>query len=216
MISFDIMLHPYSAYAKLFIDERYRYRHTLISGDSTRQIPYYVETMKEEFDADLIFIDGGHTYEVAFADILNCKKLSKTNDEDPTIVVIDNIVPHRGVGKDVYKAYKFFVQNAYLEHDRHVEIGKDYVDGYCVCAYTSKRDVTKKYDVDINDVFNVIERKVKVWDLTKRFDEAKTAKEWNECRKVYLEMKREGLCDEYLEKTMKKTRKDVLMKKKNV
>jgi predicted O-methyltransferase YrrM len=216
MISFDIMLHPYSAYAKLFIDERYRYRHTLISGDSTRQIPYYVETMKEEFDADLIFIDGGHTYEVAFADILNCKKLSKTNDEDPTIVVIDNIVPHRGVGKDVYKAYKFFVQEGYLEHDRHVEIGKDYVDGYCVCTYTSKRDVTKKYDVDINDVFNVIERKVKVWDLTKRFDEAKTAKEWNECRKVYLEMKREGLCDEYLEKTMKKTRKDVLMKKKHV
>mgnify|MGYP005649332223 CR=1 FL=1 len=40
---------------------------------------------------DLIFIDGGHEYDVAKGDILNCKKLA----HDKTIVVFDDTVNNK-------------------------------------------------------------------------------------------------------------------------
>ena len=59
----------------------------MIIGDSTITIPeYYINNSSKTFD--LIFIDGGHTYEVALADLLNCKKLSHKN----TIVIMDDTV----------------------------------------------------------------------------------------------------------------------------
>jgi predicted O-methyltransferase YrrM len=85
--SFDLNIRGSVVHGKQYIDQKFPGRHTLILGDSTVTIPAFSEANPTR-TFDLIFIDGGHTYDIAIADILNCKKLSHTN----TIVVIDDVV----------------------------------------------------------------------------------------------------------------------------
>jgi predicted O-methyltransferase YrrM len=82
VLSFDIGHHTYVKIAKEFMDKTYPNRHTLVIGDSTKTVPIYQSDIKY----DLIFIDGGHSYEVAKADLLNCKRLAHKD----TIVIIDD------------------------------------------------------------------------------------------------------------------------------
>src|SRR5262245_15225471 len=69
--SFDLGEHRYVLAAKTYLDRRFHARHTLVLGDSTQTIPRF----PAESPFDLIFIDGGHSYEVAKADLLNCRRL---------------------------------------------------------------------------------------------------------------------------------------------
>jgi len=88
VISFDIGTHPYVKTAKRMIRRHYQGRHRLVIGDSTVTIPAYArEHANTRFD--LIFIDGGHAYRTAKADILNMRKLASRE----TIVVMDDLTP---------------------------------------------------------------------------------------------------------------------------
>lgn len=82
LTSFDLGDHPYVRTAKEYIDKTYPNRHTLILGNSTETVPLFSGKF------DLIFIDGGHDYETAKADISNCMKLA---DKD-TLVIIDDTI----------------------------------------------------------------------------------------------------------------------------
>lgn len=82
LTSFDLGYHDYTLPGKRYIDEIYPNRHTLILGDSLIQVPKYSENKK----FDIIFIDGGHAYNVAYGDIINCKKLAHDN----TIIIMDD------------------------------------------------------------------------------------------------------------------------------
>jgi predicted O-methyltransferase YrrM len=89
VVSFDIGTHNYIQQGKDYIDAKYPGRHTLVLGDSTKTVPEY--KLDEPFD--VIFIDGGHAYEVARADLENCKRLAHAN----TLVFMDDTVrsnPH--------------------------------------------------------------------------------------------------------------------------
>jgi predicted O-methyltransferase YrrM len=86
--SFDIQADGCVAYGKRFIDRKYPTRHTLLIGDSTKILPRFIEQNPGK-KFDLIFIDGGHTEEVAWADITNCKKLAHAR----TIVAVDDVLP---------------------------------------------------------------------------------------------------------------------------
>jgi predicted O-methyltransferase YrrM len=87
LISFDIGEHDYVKKGKEFIDKKYPDRHILILGSSVDTLPKFI---KENPDTkfDLLFIDGGHTYNVCKQDFLNCRKLASSDN----IVIIDDVV----------------------------------------------------------------------------------------------------------------------------
>lgn len=99
MLSFDLGSHPYVFKAKQFIDNTFPGRHKLILGDSRKTVPEYYKNHKTE-KFDLIFIDGGHTTDVAFADITNLRKMAHKD----TILVLDDTRPGNSVTKAVLKA----------------------------------------------------------------------------------------------------------------
>jgi len=84
--SFDLDCYIITSVGKTYIDIKYPDRHTLILGDSTLSIPKFIKQTNKKYD--IIFIDGGHDYNVAYADLLNCRELSNEN----TIVLMDDTI----------------------------------------------------------------------------------------------------------------------------
>ncbi|MDN3506135.1 MAG: class I SAM-dependent methyltransferase [Simkaniaceae bacterium] len=95
VLSFDLGVHNSVQIAKKHIDDVYSGRHSLILGNSLVTVPHFHKANRNQ-KFDLIFIDGGHTYEVAIGDIINMKALAHEN----TILVMDDLVPQfpHGVG----------------------------------------------------------------------------------------------------------------------
>ena len=122
LVSFDIGHHDYLKHGKEFIDNKFPNRHTLIIGNSLQSVPEYSNTEKP---FDVIFIDGGHDYPIAYGDILNCKNLAHTD----TIVIMDDTIKNqnwlRGWNYGPNRAWADCITNKIIE-----EIGsEDYEPG---------------------------------------------------------------------------------------
>lgn len=100
--SFDLAQHRYVAPAKEHIDEEFPGRHTLITGDSTQVIPQYGDSADVD-TFDLIFIDGGHTYDIARADIANMGRLAHAK----TVLIFDDLLPHKPWGEGPIRAWQW-------------------------------------------------------------------------------------------------------------
>jgi predicted O-methyltransferase YrrM len=87
LTSFDLGTHNYVTTAKEYIDATYPNRHKLILGDSRTTIPSYLENNKDT-KFDIIFIDGGHEYKIAKADLENCFHFA----HEDTIVILDDTI----------------------------------------------------------------------------------------------------------------------------
>jgi predicted O-methyltransferase YrrM len=119
LTSFDLGSHDYVLTAKEYIDMTYPHRHVLILGDSRVTIPkYYNENKNNKFD--VIFIDGGHDYSIASADVDNCLKLAHKD----TIVIVDDIMFRKEwqqgwtIGP-TRKWSEYLAMNKIVELDRH-------------------------------------------------------------------------------------------------
>jgi predicted O-methyltransferase YrrM len=139
MVSFDLGMHDYCVYAKHFIDTLYPEKHLLINGSSLTSVKLFNKLFNDE-KFDIIFIDGDHTFSGAYQDIFNCKLLSNKD----TLVLIDNVAPHRGVGREVYLSILELIKSKTINHLEHYEIdiipnknikGEKYHDGMSLVSY---------------------------------------------------------------------------------
>lgn len=87
LLSFDLGVLPAVAIGKGFIDARYPGRHALLVGDSTVSVPAFT-ALAPDVRFDLLFIDGGHTWDIARADVTNCARLAAAE----AIVAVDDVV----------------------------------------------------------------------------------------------------------------------------
>jgi predicted O-methyltransferase YrrM len=88
VVSFDLNEHASVGAAKKVIDKKFPGRHTLICGDSRQTVPQFAAENPDVL-FDLVFVDGGHEYDVAKADLMNMRRLSSGD----TAVIMDDLVP---------------------------------------------------------------------------------------------------------------------------
>jgi len=100
VVSFDLGEHSYVSAAKDFIDKKFPGRHELVLGDSTVTVPRY-RAENHEARFDLAFVDGGHEYEVASADLRNCRMLMARD----SLVVMDDLLGWKTWGIGPAKAW---------------------------------------------------------------------------------------------------------------
>ena len=124
LTSFDLGSHEYILTAKEYIDITYPNRHTLILGDSTKTVPKYInDNLEKKFD--IIFIDGGHDYNIAKSDLENCRNLANKD----TIVIIDDTI----YTKSWVRSYTVGPTRTWNEHIKNGTITNinnvDYING---------------------------------------------------------------------------------------
>jgi predicted O-methyltransferase YrrM len=128
LTSFDLGKHKYVKPAKQYIDSTYPNRHKLILGDSRKTIPIYLKNNKD-IKFDLIFIDGGHDYNIAKKDMENCFHLAHKD----TIIVLDDTIFTKGWEK----GYTIGPTKTWIEHlqkNKIIELNrKDYCVGRGMC-----------------------------------------------------------------------------------
>lgn len=93
--SFDLNEYESVGAAKAVLDEHFPGRHTLVEGDSRETVPNHPDLD----DFDLVYIDGGHSYDVAMADLKNFAKPGR-------MVVFDDLVPDQAWAEGCVRAWR--------------------------------------------------------------------------------------------------------------
>ena len=107
--SFDICHHNYSEKCANYIKKYSNYNFELIKGDSQKTLKTYKECIK----FDIIHIDGGHGYNVAKSDLLNCKKFTHKN----TILIFDDAYT-----RDIKILLEDNIKNKFIEEVNYKEL----------------------------------------------------------------------------------------------
>lgn len=92
VFSWDSGEHEYVSKADELLQKQFPGRHKLILGDSSRSLKEAASNMSKQ--CDLVFVDGGHTYSLAAADIANFRALATHG----ATVVVDDCVNTRKAG----------------------------------------------------------------------------------------------------------------------
>lgn len=109
VVSFELDRRHGVELAKQFVDERYPGRHELVIGNSVQTAPAYAESRAGTFD--LAFVDGGHEYEVATADIHNACRLVRPGG----VIVVDDLTPWHPWGAGPSLAWQEAIDDGIVE-----------------------------------------------------------------------------------------------------
>jgi predicted O-methyltransferase YrrM len=105
LVSFDLGKHDYIGYAKTLVDLDYPNRHMLVMGNSLLTVPAYAD-LNSGLKFDLIFIDGGHSFKMAWSDLVNMREMAGPN----AYVIMDDLSPLRSYGVGPTKAWNKAVE----------------------------------------------------------------------------------------------------------
>ena len=119
VVSFGLGEHRCTKVAKRLIDTRFPTRHTLIYGDSRTTVPGF-KAGNPAARFDLVFIDGGHDYEVAKADIINMKPLCTQE----AVVIMDDLVPWMSYGEGPTQAWGEAIREGIVRQEELVQDGR--------------------------------------------------------------------------------------------
>ncbi len=127
--AFDIGMHDYAHRASSYLSSRFgalRLSSGVIFGDSRETLPLHQLAVRrgELPPCDLVFIDGGHSFEVAKSDILNFRGAVS----DDHILIVDDID-----GDEVERAWNWALSDGIIE-----EIGEIFEDNFYVDARNSR------------------------------------------------------------------------------
>jgi len=113
VVSFDLGAHPYVNRSAELIAGSYPGRHKLIIGDSTKTIPSAIPSMTSQ--CDVVFVDGGHSHQVALSDLQNFKAMARPN----TLVLVDDCTTDASAGiQAVSEAYNEAVAKKVLRNEQ--------------------------------------------------------------------------------------------------
>lgn len=118
VVSFELDRRPAVELAKRFVDDRYPGRHELIIGNSVETVAAYPENHAELFD--LVFVDGGHEYETARADIANAARIAKPG----ALIVVDDVIPWYPWGVGPHQAWHEALDSGLIEPIESVVDGR--------------------------------------------------------------------------------------------
>jgi predicted O-methyltransferase YrrM len=122
LVSFELGHHDYSMKAKEYIDKKFPDRHTLIIGSSVETLPAYIKNNPHK-KFDLLFIDGGHMYDVCRPDIDNCRLLASPDH----ILIVDDIInddDQANYTEDVTRAWNEVKQENMVKELGHLRLDK--------------------------------------------------------------------------------------------
>ena len=85
--SFDLGSHRYARKMAAYVSRQFPGRFYAHFGDSTETVPEFARAHPDH-RCQLIYVDGGHTYPVAMADLLNLAAMADVDDGN--VVVFDD------------------------------------------------------------------------------------------------------------------------------
>ena len=115
--SFDIGEHGYTRPMFTYLQRRFPGRLNVTIGDSRKTIPRFSATNRH-VKCDLVIVDGGHTYDIALADLINMRALANA---DHNVLVFDDYLSTFG--------------GVYLLRELGVPWNKMRADGFVVERY---------------------------------------------------------------------------------
>jgi len=96
--SFDVGHYPYTEPMARFMTATFPGRFSLHVGDSGTTVPKFIRA-NPDFRCDVIFVDGGHNYDNAFADLSNLIPVVNRSNADSVIILDDYpTLPYAGQG----------------------------------------------------------------------------------------------------------------------
>jgi hypothetical protein len=108
VLSFDLGEHwdTYSKFSYQLFQKSFPNQTTIILGDSTKTVPQFIRERPDQ-KCNVIFVDGGHTHEIAAADIFNMAPLANRTFHRLIVDDTDN--------NDVRGAWEEAVSNGFVQ-----------------------------------------------------------------------------------------------------